>query len=121
LEICIFFSFFRARIDVSRARIYFIRDGVLNITRRKSKLWVRNLMPLTELMTFKVSKEMKEKMQKYDNVNWSAEIRGSIRSKIEELERVEKIASVNFCPQCGKRLISAADNFCRLCGAAITR
>ncbi|HUX98286.1 MAG TPA: hypothetical protein VMV49_01915 [Candidatus Deferrimicrobium sp.] len=78
-------------------------------------------MPLSELMTFKVSKEMKEKMQKYDNVNWSAELRASIRNKIEELERVEKIASVSFCPQCGKRLLSPADSFCRLCGATITR
>jgi ribosomal protein S27AE len=90
-----------------------------------SKLYIRRnygmdgSMTLTELYSFKVTKEMKAKMQQFDNINWSAWIRTQITRKLEDLEKVEKSSNLNFCPQCGKRLFSADDKFCRLCGARI--
>jgi len=77
------------------------------------------VMPLTELITFKVTKEMKAKMKQFDNINWSAWIRTQITKKMEELEKIEKSSNLNFCSQCGKRLFSVDDKFCRLCGARI--
>jgi ribosomal protein S27AE len=79
------------------------------------------LMSLTELITFKVTKEMKAKMQKFDNINWSAWVRAQINRRIDELENSEKMSDLNFCPQCGRRLFSANDTFCGSCGAVIKK
>ena len=76
-------------------------------------------MSLSELVTFKVTKEIKEKMQKFDNVNWSAFLRAHIVQKIKELERIEKESEVNFCPTCGKRVSTPDDQFCRFCGNSV--
>lgn len=76
-------------------------------------------MPLTELVTFKVTKEMREKMKKFDNLNWSAWLRAQIYEKVAEMEKIERDSDVNFCPQCGNRLLSPEDRFCRACGAGI--
>ncbi len=76
-------------------------------------------MSLTELITFKVTKEMKAKMQRFDNINWSAWIRAQVYKRIEELEKSEKLSDLNFCPQCGKRLFSPDDKFCGSCRAMI--
>ncbi|MHA1265651.1 MAG: zinc-ribbon domain-containing protein [Candidatus Helarchaeota archaeon] len=76
-------------------------------------------MSLKELVTFKVTEEMKRKMKKFDNVNWSAWLRAQIWKKIKELEELERKSNINFCPQCGHRLLSPEDRFCRVCGAVI--
>ena len=77
-------------------------------------------MSLKELVTFKVTKEMKEKMKKFDNINWSALLRGVIYRKIEEQEKLEQESKINFCSSCGKRLLSPEDKFCRICGQEVT-
>ena len=76
-------------------------------------------MRLTELVTFKESDEMKAKMKKFDNINWSAWLRSQTYQKIQELERIESESDVNFCAQCGNRLLSPEDKFCRVCGANV--
>lgn len=76
-------------------------------------------MSLKELYSFKITDEMKKKMQKYDNLNWSAWIRTQISKKIDELDHLEKLSDINFCPQCGKRLYTGEDKFCGSCGAKI--
>lgn len=41
-------------------------------------------------VSFKVKKEIKEKMDKYkDRINWSEELRKFVENKIKELEREE--------------------------------
>lgn len=76
-------------------------------------------MRLTELVTFKVTEEMKTEMKKFDNINWSAWLRAQIYQKVEQLERIEQESEINFCPQCGNRLLSPEDKFCRVCGANV--
>ncbi|MFX1295972.1 MAG: hypothetical protein ACFFD2_14125, partial [Promethearchaeota archaeon] len=72
-----------------------------------------------ELVTFKVTSEMKEKMKRFDQINWSAWIRSKIQKKISDLEEIEAKSAINFCHICGKRLSSPNDRFCRLCGAEV--
>jgi len=78
-------------------------------------------MPLTELMTFKVTKEMKDKMKKFSNINWSAWIRIQIHREIERLEKIERESPVNFCARCGERLSTPTDIYCRMCGTPIPK
>ncbi|MHA1651064.1 MAG: hypothetical protein ACTSYB_12785 [Candidatus Helarchaeota archaeon] len=78
-------------------------------------------MSLTELVTFKVTKEMRQKMRKFNNVNWSVELRSFLHRKLAELERVERESPVNFCPRCGERLSTPEDNYCRICGNPIPK
>jgi len=76
-------------------------------------------MSLKELYSFKITDEMKKKMQKYDNLNWSAWIRMQINKKIDEMEHFEKLSDTNYCAQCGKRLYNEEDKFCGSCGTKI--
>ncbi|MHA1275918.1 MAG: hypothetical protein ACTSQI_07825 [Candidatus Helarchaeota archaeon] len=78
-------------------------------------------MRLTELVTFKVTDEMKQKMKKYSNINWSAELRTHIARIIAEQEKIEKVSPVNYCGNCGERLFASDDKFCSKCGAAVIR
>ncbi len=74
---------------------------------------------LEEVFSFKVTTGMKEKMKGFDNFNWSGWLRSLIQRKVEELEKIEEESSINFCGQCGKRLLTANDKFCRNCGMTI--
>lgn len=42
-------------------------------------------------VTLAVSKEIKEKMKKYDEVNWSSFIRKSIDDKVKKLDAIEQL------------------------------
>jgi peptide methionine sulfoxide reductase MsrB len=78
-------------------------------------------MPLSELITFKVTEEMKKKMKKYSNINWSAELRAHIARIIAEQEKIEQESPVNYCGNCGARLFASDDKFCSKCGALVVR
>jgi len=50
---------------------------------------------MSEVVSFKVSKEMKEKMRKYRSVvNWSEELRRFVEEKLRELEAKEAFGEV---------------------------
>ncbi len=77
-------------------------------------------MPLDKIYSFKISEELRDKMQKFNSrINWSAWIRERIEAEIEELEKNLKTKTINFCPKCGTLLSSDADKFCQKCGAVI--
>ncbi|HLD05414.1 MAG TPA: hypothetical protein VJG90_06860 [Candidatus Nanoarchaeia archaeon] len=42
-------------------------------------------------VTLSVPPEIKKKMERYDEINWSGYVRKEILKKIDELERIEKI------------------------------
>ncbi len=47
---------------------------------------------MSEVVSFRVPKHIKEKMRRYaDRVNWAEELRKFVMSRIEELEREENI------------------------------
>ncbi len=50
---------------------------------------------MSEVVSFKVRKELKEKMKKYkDVVNWAEELRKFIEKRIRELEAQENFAQI---------------------------
>jgi len=50
---------------------------------------------MSEVVSFKVPKQIKEKMRRYaDRVNWAEELRRFVKSRVEELEREENIKEV---------------------------
>ena len=73
-------------------------------------------MPLDDSLLIRLSKELKGKMKRFDNINWSSWIRSQIRTKTDELEHLEALSERNFCHKCGARLLTPKDKFCSKCG-----
>jgi len=50
---------------------------------------------MSEVISFKVSREIKERMKKFRNkVDWSAELRRFVEQRLRELEADEKLEAV---------------------------
>ncbi len=51
--------------------------------------------PMSEVVSFKVPKELKKKMREYaDRVKWSEELRRYVINRIEEIEREDNLKKV---------------------------
>ncbi|MET1159743.1 MAG: CopG family transcriptional regulator [Thermoprotei archaeon] len=46
------------------------------------------------MVSFKVPRELKEKMKKYKHINWSAELRKCLENRIREIEAEENLRRV---------------------------
>jgi hypothetical protein len=50
---------------------------------------------MSEVVSFKVPKQIKEKMRRYaDRVNWAEELRKFVMNRVEELEREDNVKEV---------------------------
>ena len=54
-----------------------------------------NTIGMSEVIMFKVSREVKERMRKFrDRVNWSVELRGFVERRLRELEAEQRLEAV---------------------------
>lgn len=50
-----------------------------------------NITMTEEIISLRINKELKDKMNSHDEVNWSAVIRNLIEKKVKELSKIEEI------------------------------
>jgi len=67
-----------------------VYDNNKNIPKHNYVYKHNNVMNMVSV-TLSISKELKEKMKKFDEINWSSIIRKTLNEKVQKLETMDKL------------------------------